>query len=120
MPREAHATPRRTRQAERQAAFDHLRWRGLGMTRVYRRQVLEPFQPLQLEAAFVVVELGACHAALAAGAADVPQRFSELEHTQPLVRDLLWRVLAHTASSSQSGRFSLPNGESDLTVTDEA
>jgi hypothetical protein len=30
------------------------------------------------------------------------------------------RVLAHAASSSQSGRFALSNEESDPTVTDEA
>jgi hypothetical protein len=66
------------RPAERHHPLDDLGWGGLGLALVDRWPVFAPRAPRaprapwQLEAAFVVVDLRARHAALAAGAAELP------------------------------------------------
>lgn len=83
-------------------------------------EAFEALYRLELKEALAVVKLRPGHAALAAGVADIVQRFGEVERTQALMRDFVLWVLAHAALPSQSDRIAPPSQESDLAVTDEA
>ena len=93
----------------------HLRWRGHRVALGDRRQVLEPVQPVGLEAALPVVEAGAVDAAPPARLGDVARsaalrlNLRQLQHCHPPVRQLLRGVLrGQPPSRLRHARSSLP------------
>ena len=62
---------------------------------MHRRQVLQALQPVGLEPPLPIVEAGPVHAGAPAGGRDAAQRLRQLQHVQPLPRQLLGRVLGH-------------------------
>lgn len=55
--------------------------------------IFESLHSLELKAPLVLIELRARYAALVAGDTYIAKRLSQLEYTQPLMGDLLLRVL---------------------------
>ena len=79
------ASPGRVLQGQSQNLLDHLRRGGLGMALVDRGQVFESFETMRLEAPFVLVKLGTCHAPAATGLRNVAQDLRQFQHTQSLL-----------------------------------
>ncbi len=98
----------RVRQRQLLDPLHHLGRRGHRVRLGDRRQVLQPVQPMGLEAPLPVVEAGAVDATPAAGLGDVAQPLRQLQDRQPPVRQLLVGVLRRQLACRLRHRPSSP------------